>query len=324
MIRKDTYRKRLFAFLKLLLGGLFMWYVLYALQKEGIGALVELWPVVFGPANWGMLLCVLLLMPVNLFLEAFKWKRLLKLEKQMPLWMSLRAVLTGMTIGLFTPSRLGEFAGRILYLQKRWRMTGFWATMLSSFGQFVIILCAGLLLLPSWLAEKGYIGPNFSGWGTVLGFLLVLALVWFFLGSNRFSMLLQRLKVSAFWKRKLLLIRRYSKAELGEVLILSGLRFATYNVQLSMLWVVFDLQISFGAALLLSPLLFFFQSALPGFVLTDLGVRGSIALFMLAGYADSSWQLVLPGYLLWLLNVIFPALLGWLSLWFLKLRDVVD
>lgn len=75
---------------------------------------------------------------------------------------------------------------------------------------------------------------------------------------------------------------------------------------------------------MLSPLLFFFQAAVPGFVLTDLGVRGSIALFMLAGYAESSWQLVLPSFLLWLLNVIFPACLGCVSLVFLKLRDVVD
>lgn len=301
-----------------------MWYVVHVLRQEDIGQLIQLGPAVFAPDHWGLLLCVLLLLPVNLFLEAYKWKRLLKLDQSLHVWTSFRAVLSGMTIGLFTPSRLGEFAGRILYLNKRWRMAGLWATLLSGFAQLLVLICAGCLLLPRWLAQKGYVGSQFSDWGSLVGLVLAVVLVLVFLKSKLGATQLMKLRFPAFWKRKLLLIRRYSSAELGEVLVLSGLRFVTYNVQLCLLWLAFDLQISFGAALMLSPLLFFFQAAVPGFVLTDLGVRGSIALFMLAGYAESSWQLVLPSFLLWLLNVIFPACLGCVSLVFLKLRDVVD
>jgi len=324
VIRKDTYRNRLFSFLKLLLGGLFLWYVLHVLRREDIGQLWALGSTVCAPEKRWMIGVVLLLMPVNLLLEAIKWKRLLKLDPPMGWWWSLRAVSTGLTIGLFTPSRLGEFGGRIMYVQKRWRMAALWATLLSSFGQLVVLFCAGMLLSPRWLVAQGYLGDVFLVWGSVVGALLALGFLWFFLKSDALATQLIRLRLSAFWRKKLTLIRRYSAAELREVLLFSGLRLVSYNLQLCLLWLVFDLQISFGAALLLSPLLFFFQAGLPGFVLTDLGVRGSIALFLLADYADSAWQLVLPSYSLWLLNVILPALLGWVSLWFLKWRDVVD
>lgn len=111
--------------------------------------------------------------------------------------------------------------------------------------------------------------------------------------------------------------------DLAVLVGLALLRFAVVCFQLQLFWLAFDLPLAGAEAWARSIELFALQASLPGFVWTDLGVRGSVALWLLADYSADAWRLVGPSFALWLLNVIVPALLGWVSLWFVKWRDVV-
>lgn len=59
---------------------------------------------------------VLLLMLVNWLLEAFKWRYITRHLSKMSVIDSVEAVLCGLTWAIFTPNRLGEYAGRVLFL----------------------------------------------------------------------------------------------------------------------------------------------------------------------------------------------------------------
>ena len=62
------------------------------------------------------LAAVLLLMPLNWMLEVRKWQVLSSNSVQLSFNDSLKAVLAGLNTGFITPNRIGEFAGRILFL----------------------------------------------------------------------------------------------------------------------------------------------------------------------------------------------------------------
>src|SRR6202000_1534574 len=104
---------------------------------------------------------ILLLMLVNWLLESFKWRYLTRKLEDISAWPAIEAVFCGLTWAIFTPNRLGEYAGRVLFLPSRKRVYGVFAMAVGSFGQNVITnvvgLSAGLWFLfnfyhlPTWL-----------------------------------------------------------------------------------------------------------------------------------------------------------------------------
>ena len=53
---------------------------------------------------------------------------------------------------------------------------------------------------------------------------------------------------------------------------------------------------------------------LPGFLIADLGIRGSLAIFIFGSLAATTAQILVPIFLVWTLNNCLPAVIG---LWFL-------
>ena len=67
--------------------------------------------------EYGYLIIALILVPVNWGIETFKWKYLIKKIEYISFSKAFKSILSGVTIGIFTPNRMGEFAGRIFYLE---------------------------------------------------------------------------------------------------------------------------------------------------------------------------------------------------------------
>ena len=90
---------------------------------------------------------VALLMLVNWILESFKWRYLTRHLEKISAWDAIEAVFCGLTWAIFTPNRLGEYAGRVLFLPSRKRVYGVFAMAVGSFGQNVITNVLGLSAL---------------------------------------------------------------------------------------------------------------------------------------------------------------------------------
>ncbi len=69
--------------------------------------------------NYFLLSVVILLMILNWTIESVKWKLLI--DKLHPIsWLdAIEGILFGVTFSLFTPSRIGEFGGRVFCLKHR-------------------------------------------------------------------------------------------------------------------------------------------------------------------------------------------------------------
>ncbi len=69
----------------------------------------------------------------------------------------------------------------------------------------------------------------------------------------------------------------------------------------------------------LIPVCFLLASSIPTILISEIGVRGSVALFVFGVVSDLDIQIIMASVLLWLINVALPALLGLLNLKELKL-----
>ncbi|MGQ0828986.1 MAG: lysylphosphatidylglycerol synthase domain-containing protein, partial [Bacteroidota bacterium] len=83
------------------------------------------------------LLVACCLMFVNWGLEALKWKLLIHPLESVSYLTSIQSIFAGVTISIFTPSRVGEFVGRIFFLEHADKIQ---ATLKSFIGSIMQLL----------------------------------------------------------------------------------------------------------------------------------------------------------------------------------------
>ncbi len=321
MKRKGTYPAWLSVAFKLGLGVLFFSFIYLELSREA--ELTERWALL--RYRWQgddiyLLFLALALIPFSIGLEAKKYQTLMGPVLTIKPFLSIRAICTGLTVSLFTPNRIGEFAGRILYLPGRFRVAGIFATFIGSLAQYVVYWLAAVMAIYIGAADLPWLAP-FRTVLLLFGGSGVLLLLFFYFGSSRLLYWLRRKKWKAPFMRFLVISGRYPARVLLKVLLIAALRFFLFNLQLYILMLFVGFPIDHHKAVALLPLLFIAQTIVPSFVLTDLGVRGGLALFLFEPWAGSALLALLPSYMLWFMNIIFPSFLGWLSLLQLRAND---
>ena len=88
--------------------------------------------------NIFLFVIVVLMMFLNWFLEAYKWKFLIKKIEKISFLTSIRAVFSGITVSAFTPNRIGEYGGRVFCLDKADRVKAVLITVIGSFAQLIV------------------------------------------------------------------------------------------------------------------------------------------------------------------------------------------
>jgi uncharacterized membrane protein YbhN (UPF0104 family) len=96
------------------------------------------------------LIVVMLLMILNWSIESVKWKLSVKKIQEVSFIRAFKAVLSGVSFSVSTPNRMGEYLGRILYMDEGNRLKTVSTTIVGSISQLIITLlmgCIGLLIL---------------------------------------------------------------------------------------------------------------------------------------------------------------------------------
>ena len=96
-----------------------------------------------GANAWKLVLTVVLMF-VNWALEARKWQIVVRKVQFLSFFQSWKAVFTGTTLAFFTPNRIGEYMGRILYLGEGKRIKAISLTIVCSMGQLLVTWWAGI------------------------------------------------------------------------------------------------------------------------------------------------------------------------------------
>ena len=256
---------------------------------------------------------VFVLMFVNWLTEAIKWRYLLKNIVSISILHSIKAVMAGLSTGIFTPNRIGEFAGRPFFTDKSKITSGVFAAMAGSFAQSLITLFMGIVAInlyfftekSNFFTDKIYIQALL-----VFSLLLMVFLSLLFFNLQVLTPLLVRFSFLKKYKKDLDFLVKYKKNELLIILLYSFVRYFLFFVQFYILLLMFKVNIALYQAFISIALTYLFLFVVPVFAFSELGIRASLAVFFIGMYSINYPGILAASIFLWIINLALPAIGG--------------
>lgn len=289
---------------------LLLWLIYKQIQTKG--SLQEQWNSLWIHWKTGsniLITVAFLLTPLNWMTEAKKWHYLLDKIEKVPYRLALSSTMTGMAFALVTPNKIGDFAGRILYLKNENKLRAIIATLIDNISQTVITFIMGIIGLI-------YLNLHFSGnWqvgALVAAIMATGALLFFYFRIDKVADWAE----GKAWLRKFIIairvLKRYDKKDLLIMLLLSFVRFSIYNIQFVLFIKVFGADIPFTSAFFASTVMFWLITVIPSIFVVDLALRPNIAhlVFVQSGITDNNMPVIAASYMVWMLNWAVAAVIG--------------
>ena len=269
----------------------------------------------YGPQTWKIIIAVLLMF-VNWAIEAIKWKKLIAPLQKISFWEAYKATFAGTSFAANTPNRMGEYFGRMIYIDEGKRLQSIPLTITGSFSQLLVTLsfgCIGLFFFMLLVPHSAIQFSISSFWLKIflIGSILV-TIVSFFI-YFKLNWIVKILRYLPFLKKYIFFFEKVDElrnALLLKILLLSVLRYAVFIIQYVLVMQAFGLQLFWLQNIYLLQVLFLVMSIIPSFVIMEAGVRGkvSIEIFMLV--TSNNIAVLASGLFIWLLNLMAPALIG--------------
>jgi len=195
---------------------------------------------------------VLFLMVLNWTIEALKWQRVLRNVQRISLTKAFKAILSGVSFSATTPNRVGEYAGRVLFLDEGNRLRSVSLTIVCSMSQLIITLLMGFLGF-IFLGNKavGFL-QGYSVWKDILLFALPigsLILLLLYFKISHLTRMLERFSWVAKYRYLIVEMEKTGNKVLLQLLLLSLVRYAVFCVQYFLLFHLFGVSIDFLAKL---------------------------------------------------------------------------
>lgn len=261
---------------------------------------------------------VFLLMLVNWVLEAFKWKYLARELTKITTWQAIEAVFCGLTWAIFTPNRIGEYGGRVMFLPSRKRLHGVFAMAVGSFGQNVITNVLGLSAL-IWFNYSDFHLNTWAAFGLTLGAVAFMILITvFYFHIIWLVRLLNKIRFLEKYHRFFDIMGKYKFRELLNIMWFCLARFFVFSFQYYLVIHLLMPDMPVFPMMMMVFILFFIQSALPSLDLIDIGVRNITASVFFAYITNQKIAVMAAVSSIWFINLIIPAILG--SVFVLNLR----
>lgn len=274
--------------------------------------------------NYFLVICVVLMMFFNWLVESIKWKFMIKKIENISVLTSLRAVFSGITVSSFTPNRIGEYGGRVFCLEKCDRIQAVLITVLGSMAQLLTTILFGslafLILYESVIAESIFVMMNLeiSSYSFILLFIINLSLLFLFFNVATLFNYLGRFRYFNFFRKYINVISMFSHGDLLKVLLLSFLRYFIFSCQFLILLYIFDVHIDLNESIFAVMLVFLLITLTPTIAIAEIGVRGSVALFVFGIFSNNVVGILSSTFILWIINLIIPAIIGSFFIFSLK------
>lgn len=262
-------------------------------------------------------LLVVFLMLVNWGIEARKWQLLVRHLQPFSFTRAFKSVLSGCSITMLTPNRIGEYGGRILFIQEEHRIKAISLNIVSSISQLLVTMimgCAGLIFL-RFFSHNNHnalsVLPDF--WGNVLIYFSITGTVLLFLFYIRLGWLVSLMeKLTAFNKivRHIKVLDEFSASQLLKILSLSLLRYLVFVLQYVLLLQVMQVNIDAGLSFWLITVFYLVMAVAPTVGFLELPVRAKASIELMKLYSTNTLGIETAALSLWLINLVVPALIG--------------
>lgn len=277
------YDKPLFKAFKILLAVAAYGFLAYKLiTYKDYSSLLDTWNTL-DLKRIGWFVCAIALFPLNIFLEAAKWRFLLRELAPISYTEAQRQVYCGSVGAFITPYRIGDYPARAMFLGDK--VTIGKATVLGFIGGAaltLVIIILGIFPAIYYLEQR----PN-PLW-IILSFVLCLAFI--------------------FLAPRIIKIE-FTFPSFLEAMGWSALRYLVFSFQLYAVLLFVGASFSPLDALISIPLYYLLVTVTPNMPVADLGIRGSWAVLIFSRFALIP-IIALAILLLYIINTILPTLVG--------------
>jgi len=231
---------------------------------------------------------------LNRFFEILKWQNLVLVLKKITLGEATQQVLGALTVGIFTPNGIGEYAGKALYFPKSQTKTIVFLNLICNGIQIIISIVFGIL---------GLFILGYWYWAIIVIAALVLVFV-LVLITNKIT--IKGYSLHVFWQK----IVEIPKQIHTKNVVLALCRYLFFSHQYYLFFVFFGVDLPYSTLMGIIMATYFIASSVPNFQFFDFAVKGGIAVFFFSPYQVSGVLVVLVSMLMWLLNVVIPVVIG--------------
>ena len=263
--------------------------------------------------GWFYFVTVLVLMPINWLIESIKWNTLVSKFQSFGIKKSTLSVLSGVSMAIMTPGRIGEYGGRLVGIQSKNRPKAILANLISSLSQNIINIGLGLVMALFFFNTYMEIQQGVFLSLVFASTLIVCALLLAFFRIDLIDGLLAYFPQYKWVEKVRGSVSSFSTIEISTLFYILGLSFIRYSVYLSqyvLLIFFFGVTDQLVPAVLGVSTLFFLQSNLPLPPALSVLARGEMAIFLWSVFTSNVLGIVAATFSLWIINLVIPAVLG--------------
>lgn len=252
---------------------------------------------------------VLFLFPLNLLLEALKWKVSVSGISKISVRQAVVSTFVGNVGAVITPNRLGDFPARVAYLGLNNKVEAVLLGMIGSALLSVVIVSFGLLALIQYISVSGYNVVSRSYLFIVLS-LIVLAIfliVILPIVVKKINALeLKSRYMNSFFSE----LSKMSYRKIFNLTLLSLLRYIVFFSQYTIILLVFSNQITLAGAVMVIPIVYLFTTITPTISASEAATRAGYALLLFEPLSIAAPSVVLATLILWIINNGIPICVG--------------
>lgn len=258
----------------------------------------------------------LVLMFVQWAIEALKWRRIFSTVRFKMNWAaSLKMIFAGLSFSFVTPNRMGEFIGRVVYLPSEKKGIGTAFTVYNSIVQISVYCFFASIAFyfydVSLLSEK--LSTSIAEWIDILKMFAVLisftCIVFFFMQQRLFTFLFN----AHFLKRFTNVWRDCMQISFDTSIVLLGLTMLKTMIIVLQYWIVFSwlgVDLPFISTFTGVSLMMFGLVVFPSISFVEIGLRWEFSYLLFSVYTTNLLGITIGASIIWLLNVVLPAIIG--------------
>lgn len=248
---------------------------------------------------------VSLLMLVNWLSEAKKWQYLVqKIIPDYTFRLSLQTILCGITLGLFTPNRVGEYGARLFYVENEHKADLLILAFIDRFAQLWVTVLFGVVFLFTYTT-------SFLQEYTNIVLILSIVLLVFHISLVIFRNKIISFIISRRLFRKYFSVPLYlSSKDMSIVLGYASLRYSIFVVQYLIWGYYTDNFYDIEKGIVSINTMLFIKSVVPSAGLSELGIRESVLIYLYKNYGMSAVTAFHSALVIYMVNLLIPAVIG--------------
>jgi len=297
----------------------FLLYRLIQSKIEHFDEIEQGFKTIFFSKNILLLLILFLLTPVNWAFEAWKWQKLASKVEKISFWEAYKGVLIGLTFSTATPMMIGDYAGKVLMLKTDKRLQSIGAILLGNSLQMYVSLLFGTI---SYLFFIILANPKPLFLHIFIIAILISSLIFgIFLSLNlsNIKVFLSRNKFFEYLKKYLGVLENYTLLELKKLFIIAASRYIIFSIQFVLMFKVFQVNLPIYVLLVGVGIIFLTKTLISILnALGDLSIRELTSIYYFGFFGANIFAVSSATLMIWLVNVLFPMLIG--SIFILQLK----